>query len=47
MSLAEVMKAADGLKNMVLAHEIALDSEFELQPPTTAEGRSVHLSCLT
>ena len=31
VSLEEIMKATDGLKNMALAHEIAVDKNFQLQ----------------
>jgi len=31
LSLDEVMEAADGVKNMALAHEIAVDTNFKLE----------------
>ena len=31
VSLEEIMKATNGLKNMALAHEIAVDKNFKLQ----------------
>lgn len=41
-SLDEIMKAAAGVKNMALAHEIAVDKDFKIEkadfPPTSFEG---------
>lgn len=31
VSLEEIMTAASGMKNMALAHEIAVDKDFKLQ----------------
>lgn len=31
VSLEEIMKAANGVENMVLAHEIAVDKDFRLE----------------
>ncbi len=31
MSFEEIMKAADGVTNMTLAHDIAVDNEFRFQ----------------
>ena len=31
VSLEEIIKAANGMKNMALAHEIAVDKNFQLQ----------------
>lgn len=44
MSLDEVMKAANGVSNMVLAHEIAVDKNFKLEklePPEDSLERQV------
>ncbi|KAB7498564.1 T-complex protein 11-like protein 1 [Armadillidium nasatum] len=44
MSLEEVMKAANGVSNMVLAHEIAVDKNFKLEkfePPEDSLERKV------
>ena len=44
MSLEEVMKAAKGVSNMVLAHEIAVDKNFKLEkfdPPENSVERQV------
>ncbi|KAF4531780.1 hypothetical protein B566_EDAN011816 [Ephemera danica] len=34
VTLAEVLRAAEGMQNMVLAHEIAVNSEFSLPEPS-------------
>ena len=44
MSLEEVMKAAKGVSNMVLAHEIAVDKNFKLEkfePPDNSVEKQV------
>lgn len=41
MSLDEIMAAADGVKNMALAHEIAVDTNFKLEKLEPPEN-SVH-----
>ena len=44
MSLEEVMKAAKGVSNMVLAHEIAVDKNFKLEkfdPPENSVEKQV------
>ncbi|XP_076043222.1 T-complex protein 11-like protein 1 isoform X2 [Oratosquilla oratoria] len=44
MSLEEVMKATDGVSNMVLAHEIAVDKNFKLEkfdPPENSMEKQV------
>ena len=44
MSLEEVMKAAKGVSNMVLAHEIAVDRNFKLEkfdPPDNSVEKQV------
>lgn len=35
------MKAAHGVSNMVLAHEIAVDNEFTIEKVNAPENRSV------
>ena len=39
MSLDEIMAAADGMKNMALAHEIAVDTNFKLEKLEPPENR--------
>lgn len=39
MSLDEIMAAADGVKNMALAHEIAVDTNFKLEKLEPPENR--------
>lgn len=49
MSLEEVMKAANGVSNMVLAHEIAVDRNFRLEkfePPENSIERRVSYSII-
>lgn len=44
MSLDEVMNAVNGVTNMALAHEIALDSNFKLEkfdPPQSSLEKQV------
>ncbi|XP_015433465.1 PREDICTED: T-complex protein 11-like protein 1 [Dufourea novaeangliae] len=38
VSLDEIMKAANGMKNMALAHEIAVDKNFQLQKVELEDG---------
>ncbi|XP_026669131.1 T-complex protein 11-like protein 1 [Ceratina calcarata] len=38
VSLDEIMKAANGMKNMALAHEIAVDKNFQLQKLELEDG---------
>ncbi|CAK9805434.1 T-complex protein 11-like protein 1 [Anthophora plagiata] len=38
VSLEEIMKAANGMKNMALAHEIAVDKNFQLQKLEPDDG---------
>lgn len=38
VSLEEIMKAANGMKNMALAHEIAVDKNFQLQQLEPDDG---------
>ena len=39
VSIEEIMKAAQGVSNMVLAHEIAVDNEFSLKRMEAPEDR--------
>ncbi len=39
VSLGEVMKAAHGIGNMMLAHEIAVDGDVQLQKNDPAPNR--------
>ena len=41
VSLDEIVQAANGMKNMALAHEIAVDKNFQLQKLLEAEGDSL------
>lgn len=38
VSFDEIIKAADGMKNMALAHEIAVDKNFQLQKLEPEDG---------
>lgn len=38
VSFDEIVKAADGMKNMALAHEIAVDKNFQLQKLEPEDG---------
>lgn len=38
VSLEEIVKAANGMKNMALAHEIAVDKNFQLQKLDPDDG---------
>lgn len=39
VSLEEIMKAANGVENMVLAHEIAVDNNFRLEKTESPPNR--------
>jgi hypothetical protein len=39
VSLEEIERAANGFKNMVLAHEIAFDKDFRLQQYKPSDNR--------
>lgn len=39
ISLEEIMKAAHGVQDMALAHEIAIDHEFRLEPFEPPDNR--------
>lgn len=41
VSLEEIMKAAHGFQNMALAHEIAVDQDFKLEPFEPPDNRLV------
>ena len=41
VSMESIMKAAEGVSNMALAHEIAVDSDFKLQKPEHSKNRSL------
>lgn len=41
VSFDEIIKAANGMKNMALAHEIAVDTNFQLQKLEPEDG-SIH-----
>lgn len=41
VSLEEILHAANGMKNMALAHEIAVDKNFQLQKLVEEEGDSL------
>lgn len=41
ISFEEIMRAANGVSNMALAHEIAVDNEFRFQKNEPGEKRSV------
>lgn len=40
VSLEEIMKAANGVENMALAHEIAVDNNFKIEKPEPSSNRS-------
>lgn len=42
VSLEEVLAAAEGVTNMTLAHEIAVDSDFQLRKHEPEDGRFYH-----
>lgn len=39
ISLTEIMNAAHGFQNMALAHEIAIDKDFKLEPFQPPDNR--------
>ena len=39
VSLEEIMKAANGVENMALAHEIAVDNNFKIEKPELSDNR--------
>lgn len=39
VTLEDVMKAAHGMQNMALAHEIAVDQDFKLEPFEPPDNR--------
>lgn len=39
VTLEEIMKAAHGMQNMALAHEIAVDKDFKLEPFEPPDNR--------
>ena len=39
VSMDEIMKAAQGVSNLALAHEIAVDSDFSINPAKPPEDR--------
>lgn len=39
VSLEDIMKAAHGFQNMALAHEIAVDQDFKLEPFEPPDNR--------
>lgn len=41
VSLEEIMKAANGVENMVLAHEIAVDNNFRIEKVEASDNRYV------
>lgn len=39
VTLEDIMKAAHGMQNMALAHEIAVDNDFKLEPFEPPDNR--------
>lgn len=39
VTLEDIMKAAHGMQNMALAHEIAMDTDFKLEPFEPPDNR--------
>ncbi len=39
VSMEEIMKAARGVGNMALAHEIAVDNDFKIEPEKLPDNR--------
>ena len=46
VSLEEIMKAANGVENMVLAHEIAVDNNFRIEKVDAPDKRFVFTSII-
>lgn len=42
VTMEDIMKAAHGMQNMALAHEIAVEKDFKLEPFEPPDNRYLH-----